>query len=108
MTDPTVDEYTETLRALLQDPVEPLSAEESVDLRAIVRERRSGRRSQTTASAAVHERADEIVEMLGRAARHLRPRETQQLDDFVAGKEPEPALVVRHPVRPHRNGRHVR
>jgi hypothetical protein len=100
----SLGEYAERLQAILGSPASPLTDEECGALRAIVRECRSGRAQQTIASPAVHERADEIVELLGRAARHLRPRETQQLDDLVAGRERTVAPEPSYPIRLHRHG----
>jgi hypothetical protein len=104
--EPTLSAYEEVLDGLLRRSP-PLTDDELEALRAIVRERRGRHPRQTQATPAVHDRADAIVELLDRAARQLRPRETQQLDDLVAGKLPEPSVTHRHPIRSHRNGRPV-
>jgi hypothetical protein len=103
MEDPALRDYEELLHALLR-PSAPLTDNESLALRTAVRERRSGRTRRTEAAPAIQEPADAIVTLLERAARHLRPRETQQLDDLVAGKAPAVDPAPRHPVRLHRNG----
>ena len=88
----TLPEYRAALDDLLNDPAQQLTEDESSALREIVRRRRNGRRDQTQLRAAPHvcQRADEIVDLLSVAARELRPRETQQLDDLVAGRVPRP------------------
>jgi hypothetical protein len=101
----TAHEYRHQLRSLLADCRTSFSDEEQRLLRAIVRERRNWRRDreQTPAPAAINRRAEQIVHLLESAARELRPRETQELDDLVAGKKPmqsEPAPGT--PVRVHR------
>jgi hypothetical protein len=107
MGEPNLEQYLETVRSLLRDAAESETNEDAAALRAIVRERRNGRGRRTHASPSVGARADEIVDLLGRAACHLRPRETQQLDDLVAGKIPEPAVELQHPIRLHRTGRGI-
>lgn len=101
----TLAEYRATLVSLL-DPDGRLTDDETALLRAIVRERRNGRRNQapTPAPAHVGARADEIVALLAAAAVRLRPRETQELDDLVAGRTPpgDPPSSTR--IRPHRTG----
>ena len=71
-----------------------------------MRQRRNGRRNQEPPRATTHvcERADKIVALLEAAARELRPRETQELDDLVAGKPPEAGSSPSIPVRMHRSG----
>jgi hypothetical protein len=100
----TLPHYRSELESLLDDPAAPLTEDETSALRAIVRERRSGRRGGVATPAASHilRRADGIVELLSAAGRELRPRETQELDDLVAGRTPktDPPPTVR--VRPHR------
>ena len=99
---PAVGEYRDHLCELLEQSDAKLIPEEREILRAVVRERRYGRsqRLQASASAAVNTRASEIVEVLESAARVLRPRETQSLDDFVAGVEaPEVPASDYAPVR---------
>ena len=102
----TLPEYQARLEILLDGGVAPLNAEEISSLRAIVRQRRNGRRNLEAPHAAAHvrERADEIVALLGAAARELRPRETQELDDLVAGRPPKAGPPPSFPVRMHRGG----
>jgi hypothetical protein len=102
----TLQEYHEVLETLLADPARPLADDETAILRALVRERRNGRRDRpvTDAPSHVRERADRIVALIGNAARDLRPRETQELDDVVAGRPPKTVTAPRQPVRSHRAG----
>jgi len=102
----TLPEYQAKLRVLLDGVTAPLSTEELSSLRAIVRQRRNGRGNGATPRAAPHvcKRADEIVALLAAAARELRPRETQELDDLVAGQPPKTAPPPSVPVRMHRSG----
>jgi hypothetical protein len=102
----TLPEYQAKLQVLLDGGGASLNTEEISSLRAIVRRRRNGRRNQEAPHAASHvrERADEIVTLLGAAARDLRPRETQELDDLVAGHPPKSAPSPSAPVRIHRKG----
>jgi hypothetical protein len=104
----TAHEYRHQLRSLLADCRASLSEEEQRVLRAVVRERRNWRRDreQTSAPAAINQRAEQIVQLLESAARVLRPRETQELDDLVAGKKPAERQVVvpGTPVRVRRRG----
>jgi hypothetical protein len=102
----TLPEYQARLQMLLGGRAAPLSAEEISSLRAIVRQRRNGRRNQETLRAAPHvcERATEIVTLLAAAERELRPRETQELDDLVAGRPPKAGPPPSVPVRMHRSG----
>jgi hypothetical protein len=76
-------------------------------LRGAVRERRNRRRGRepSAATTEIAQRVEEIVQLLENAACVLRPRETQELDDLVAGKEPaEPTAGYTTPVRLHRRG----
>ena len=102
----TAGEYRDQLRRLLDRGKQAFTDEEQSTLRAVVRERRNRRRGSepTRASAAIDAHAVAIVEMLESAARVLRPRETQALDDLVAGIEPPaPDSGARYaPVRMHR------
>jgi hypothetical protein len=102
----TAGEYRDQLRRLLDRGKEAFTDEEQQTLRAVVRERRNRRRGseQILASAAIDAHALAIVNVLESAARVLRPRETQELDDLVAGIEPaEPQSGARYaPVRMHR------
>jgi hypothetical protein len=102
----TLPEYQAKLQFLLDDRGVRLSTEEISSLRAIVRRRRNGHASAKTPRAAPHvcARADEIVALLMAAARELRPRETQELDDLVAGKLPKTQPTPNAPVRMHRSG----
>jgi len=104
---PAAGEYRDRLCELLVRCEASLGAEDQVALRAVVRERRYGRnrREQDAASDAVNARASEIVAVLESAARELRPRETQALEDFVAGIEPPPVTAPDYaPVRLRRRG----
>lgn len=102
----TAGEYRDQLRGLLDRGKQAFTDEEQKTLRAVVRERRNRRRGSepTSASPAIDAHAVAIVEMLESAARVLRPRETQELDDLVAGIEPAvPDTGARYaPVRMHR------
>jgi hypothetical protein len=101
----TADEYRHQLRSLLADCRASFSEEEQRILRAVVRERRKWRRDreQMSAPAAINERAEQIVQVLESAARVLRPRETQELDDLVAGRKPiQREAAPGTPVRVHR------
>ena len=102
----TLPDYQAKLQALLDGGGAPLSAEEISSLRAIVRQCRNSRRNHETPHAASHirERADEIVTLLSAAARDLRPRETQELENLVAGHPPKTAPPRSFPVRMHRSG----
>jgi hypothetical protein len=103
----TLPAYRRRLESLLDGGADRLNAEEVDSLRAIVRERRYGRRLQEADTAApnVCEQAAEIVALLEAAARELRPRETQELDDLVAGRPPKSCPPPSFPVRMHRTGR---
>jgi hypothetical protein len=102
----TLPEYQARLQILLDGGAAPLSAEEIFSLRAMVRDARNGRQKQETPRAAPHvsQRATEIVALLTAAARELRPRETQELDDLVAGRPPKAGPPPSFPVRRHRSG----
>ena len=107
-TEITLGAYHERLGTLLDDSESSLTESDLAALRAIVRERRNGRKVSVETESpnlAVSRRAEEIVLLLGTAARHLRPRETQQLDDLVAGREAESLPEAQNtPVRLHRHG----
>jgi len=104
----TLGAYRQQLGTLLEDSESSLTEGDLAALRAIVGERRNGwniRVRTKPPNAVVRRRAEDILLLLDAAARHLRPRETQQLDDLVAGREavsapPEPSA----PVRLHRHG----
>lgn len=102
----TAGEYRDQLRRLLDRGKATFTDEEQSTLRAVVRERRNRKRGSapTNTSAAIDAHALAIVDVLESAARVLRPRETQELDDLVAGIEPvEPEPSTRYaPVRMHR------
>jgi hypothetical protein len=105
---PTVGEYRDQLRCLLDRGRETLTDEEQSTLRRVVRERRNRRRGRERIPAvtAIDAHALMIVDVLESAARVLRPRETQELDDFVTGVEraaPDPGNG-HMPVRLHRRG----
>jgi hypothetical protein len=99
--------YQARLQLLLDGAAAALSVEEIDRLRMIVCRRRNGRPSLDALHAApqVCECADEIVALLGAASRELRPRETQELDDLVAGRLPKNDPPPSSPVRMHRRGR---
>jgi hypothetical protein len=103
----TLGEYRERLDGMLGDAEATLSVAGLRRLRTAVRERRNLRRgsSPSPAPADVAKRADAIVVVLDEAGRVLRPRETQELDDLVAGKRPpEPAPTPRSAARRHQRG----
>lgn len=104
----TAGEYRNQLRNLLAHCETSLTHEEQGTLRLVVRERRNRRpnRAYTPASAAINRQAAAIVQLLEGASRVLRPRETQELDDLVAGRKPaDPHLPSQNtPVRLHRRG----
>ena len=104
----TAGEYRQRLRHMLSRCQTSLTDEQQRVLRTVVRERRSWQRNreQQPIPAAISDRADEIVRLLESAARDLRPRETQELDDLVAGKEPAARQPGAHTtrVRLHRRG----
>jgi hypothetical protein len=105
---PTAVEYRDQLRRLLDQGRDTLTVDEQHTLRTVVRARRNRRRGSETiqASTAIDAHAATIVEVLESAARVLRPRETQELDDLVSGIEPRaPDPGNRYaPVRLHRRG----
>jgi len=108
MADPTrLGDYRAALEELLAGAEAELTEGELAALRTVVRERRNrrGGRPATECAEHVHEHVSRIVELLGAAARQLRPRETQELDDLVAGIRPAPELPARPPVRVRRYGR---
>jgi hypothetical protein len=92
---PTAAEYRDELRRLLDRGRDTLTTEEQHTLRNVVRAHRNRRRGHDTiqTSSPIHAHAAMIVNVLENAARVLRPQETQDLDDLVAGIErlaPEP------------------
>lgn len=103
---PTAGDYRQQLRHLLVRSQTSLTDEQHRVLLTVVRERRSWRRSRelTPAPAAISRQADEIVQLLESAAQVLRPRETQELDDLVAGREPVAPTSSSHnaPIMLHR------
>jgi hypothetical protein len=105
---PTAREYHYELGCLLAQCRASLTDEQQRVLRDVVRARRNWRpnREQTPVPAAISRHADEIVQLLESAAQVLRPRETQVLDDLVAGKEPvvQQPTGYNTPVRLHRRG----
>lgn len=102
----TLVDFQTRLQILVDDAAASLSAGELASLRATVRHWRNGRRNQETTEPAprVCARAEEIFALLGAAAPELRPRETQTLDDLVAGREPKICPPPNIPVRSHRKG----
>ncbi len=102
---PTAAEYRDQLRRLLDRGRDTLTNDEQHTLRTVVRARRNRRRGHETiqTSSAINAHAVMIVDVLENAARVLRPRETQELDDLVAGIErPAPGPGDRYnPVRLH-------
>jgi hypothetical protein len=104
---PDGDGYLALLSSLLEQCDTKASEEDRLTLRVAVYERRTWgpRRAQTPTSRAIGKKADEIVELLEGAARVLRPRETQALDDLVAGREaPVDTGTPYQPIRLHRRG----
>jgi hypothetical protein len=103
---PTAAEYRDQLCRLLDRGKGTLSDAELSTLRAVVRSRRNRRRGGETIQAptAIEAHAEGIVDVLESAAKVLRPRETQELDDFVTGIErPASDRVGGYaPVRLHR------
>ncbi len=101
----TAAEFRARLAGLLTAAAVTLPERELPSLGVVVRERRNAirGRTQTPAPARVRRCAQEIVTLLEEASRVLRPRETQELDDLVAGKTPPPVVVQRTPVRRHRH-----
>lgn len=102
-------EYRADVLALLETCATTLTADEQAAVRSRVRELRRGKRSDTSAPAQprVERHATAIVAVLDGASRDLRPRETQELDDLVAGKPvPVPGAEERYapPVRRRRRG----
>ena len=107
----TLPDYRARLGALLSDAQAALPPERFEALTDLVRDRRNRPRGgDTTESAAdLRQRADAIVALLDDAGRALRPRETQELDDLVAGKEPVVAPVAPPSARLRGHGsRHAR
>lgn len=103
----TLGEYRERLDGMLGDAEGALSAAGLGTLRTAVRERRNLRRGSSPSPTPpdVATRADAIVVVLDEASRVLRPRETQELDDLVAGKRPpKPAPTPRGAARRHQRG----
>ena len=101
------DRYLALLSSLLDRCDSSASDDERRSLRTAVYERRTwgSRRAPTPTSDAIGKQADEIVQLLEGAARVLRPRETQALDDFVAGRRaPLDVGTPYQPVRLHRRG----
>lgn len=104
---PDGDGYLALLSSMLEECDSTASEEERQTLRVAVYERRTWgpRRAQTPTSVAIRRKADEIVELLEGAARVLRPRETQALDDLVAGRTaPIDTGTPYQPIRLHRRG----
>jgi len=98
--------YRAALHTLLGDCATSMTDDEMSALRATVVERRNGRRDRVPAQPApvVGRRADDILSLLQSAGRELRPRETQELDDLVAGRTPREDPPASFPVRLRRNG----
>ena len=106
-TAPDGDGYLALLSSLLDRCDSKASDEERQTLRIAVYERRTWgpRKVPTPTSVAIGKKADEIVKLLEGAARVLRPRETQALDDLVAGREaPVDNGTPYQPIRLHRRG----
>ena len=104
---PDGDGYLALLSTLLERCDSKASDEDRLTLRTAVYERRTWgpRRAQTPTSVAIGKKADEIVQLLEGASRVLRPRETQALDDLVAGREaPLDTGTPYQPIRLHRRG----
>ena len=106
-TAPDGDGYLALLSSLLEQCDAKSSDEDRLTLRTAVYERRTWgpRRAQTPISASIGKKADEIVKLLEGASRVLRPRETQALDDMVAGRiAPVDNGTPYQPIRLHRRG----
>ncbi len=104
---PDGDGYLALLSTLLERCDSKASEEDRLTLRTAVYERRTWgpRRVQTPTSVAIGKKADEIMQLLEGASRVLRPRETQALDDLVAGREaPVDTGTPYQPIRLHRRG----
>ena len=104
---PDGDGYLALLSTLLERCDSKASEEDRLTLRTAVYERRTWgpRRAQTPTSVAIGKKADEIMQLLEGASRVLRPRETQALDDLVAGREaPVDTGTPYQPIRLHRRG----
>ncbi|MEP6892804.1 MAG: hypothetical protein ABI927_03395 [Gaiellaceae bacterium] len=104
---PNGDGYLTLLSSLLAQCDSKSSEEDRESLRLAVYERRTWgpRRVRTPTSVAIGKQADEIVKLLEGAARVLRPRETQALDDLVAGREAAVDMGTPYqPIRLHRRG----
>ena len=82
--------YRVRLADLLDDASTALDPDQLAALRTSVHERRVRQRGHEVGRVPVRlaGRVEEIVGLLDDAARTLRPRETQELDDLVAGKAP--------------------
>jgi hypothetical protein len=102
----TLSEYRAALDTLLGDCAASMTDDEISALRATVAERRNARRDRvpTQPTPDVGRRADDILSLLQAAARDLRPRETQELDDLVAGRVRRDDPPASQPVRLRRNG----
>jgi hypothetical protein len=104
---PDGDGYLALLSTLLERCDSKATEEDRQTLRIAVYERRTWgpRRAQTPTSVAIGKKADEIVQLLEGASRVLRPRETQALDDLVAGRvAPVDTGTPYQPIRLHRRG----
>ena len=104
---PDGDGYLALLSTLLERCDSKASEEDRLTLRTAVYERRTWgpRRAQTPTTVAISKKADEIMQLLEGASRVLRPRETQALDDLVAGREaPVDTGTPYQPIRLHRRG----
>jgi hypothetical protein len=104
---PDGDGYLALLSSLLEQCDSKASDDDRRLLRTVVYERRTwgSRRQRTPTSAAIGRKADEIVALLEGASQVLRPRETQALDDLVAGREaPVDNGTPYQPIRLHRRG----
>lgn len=104
---PDGDGFLALLSTLLERCDSCASEEDRQTLRVAVYERRiwGPRKVQTPTSDAIGKKADEIVKLLEGAARVLRPRETQALDDLVAGRQaPVDTGTPYQPIRLHRRG----
>jgi hypothetical protein len=102
----TLADFQTRLQVLMDGAAASLTDEELAALRASVRVSRNGRRDRETLEPgpSVRARAAEILALLGAAAPELRPRETQALEDIVAGRKPKASPPPSVPVRMHRSG----
>ncbi|MFN0153193.1 MAG: hypothetical protein ACKVUT_02345 [Gaiella sp.] len=103
-------DFRASLLEMIDECTAVLTERQLRELRAVIHDRRRGRTAaeRTGSRSRVNRQADEILALLNAASCQLRPRETQELDDLVAGKEPAPTLSAPTPVRLHHTRSAVR